>query len=323
MESSSEKSFQISQKHYDVYKEDMLKDKEFTDVTLATNDNKQVDAHRIILSSQSSFFNRILKENSKREILIYLPNISYEELQSLMEYIYLGQTEIGEQNLRNFLAVGKHFEVRGFEDEAINSEVLDESFIAKIEESGYKGDFLSINKPKIERQANGKFSCDQCEYESVRRNSIKRHTDAVHLGIKFQCNECQIEYSSDDQIKAHINSVHNGEFYECDQCNKKFEQPRTLHLHVKFSHEGRKTKCNECDKTFSSTSGLSYHVRKDHKGFRYPCDQCKYQAKTRSYLKIHQQAKHEDVKYSCDQCEYKSGWKSGVETHKQKKHSIL
>ena len=52
----------------------------FTDVTLVCNDDKHIDAHRIILSAQSLFFNRILKVNDKRDILIYLQNISSEDL---------------------------------------------------------------------------------------------------------------------------------------------------------------------------------------------------------------------------------------------------
>ena len=42
---------------YDGYKKDMFDDKDFTDVTLATNDNKEVEAHRFVLSSQANFSN--------------------------------------------------------------------------------------------------------------------------------------------------------------------------------------------------------------------------------------------------------------------------
>ena len=102
MESKQENVFQISQKQYDGYKKDMFDEKDFTDVTLATNDNKEVEVHRVVLSSQSKFFKRILNTNSKREILIYLTNICFDELQTLLEYMYLGQTEIKEQQMKNF-----------------------------------------------------------------------------------------------------------------------------------------------------------------------------------------------------------------------------
>ena len=42
----------------------MLQDKEFADVTLASNDEKHIDARRIILSSQSFF----LQKNSETEL---------------------------------------------------------------------------------------------------------------------------------------------------------------------------------------------------------------------------------------------------------------
>ena len=42
---------------------EMRDDTEFTDVTLACEDNQKIDAHRIILSTSSSFFGNILMEN--------------------------------------------------------------------------------------------------------------------------------------------------------------------------------------------------------------------------------------------------------------------
>ena len=113
MENSAGIKYLFAQRNFDSRKVNsynhILLDTEFTDVTLATNDDKQVDAHRIILSSESLFFKRIFKMNARRDILIYLPNINHEELQILLEYIYLGQTEIGEGNLIKFLTIGKHW----------------------------------------------------------------------------------------------------------------------------------------------------------------------------------------------------------------------
>ena len=53
-----------------------MNDQAFTDVTLATLDNQHVSAHKIILSSGSTFFKNILVRNLHQNPLIYLKDIS-------------------------------------------------------------------------------------------------------------------------------------------------------------------------------------------------------------------------------------------------------
>ena len=289
MGTSLKQKLQVTLKQHDVQRNHLISNPEFTDVTLVSSDDKIIEAHRIFLSSQSSFFKKIFKLKPERDIIIYLPNINNEELQSMVEYIYLGNTEIEEQNLENFFNVGKLLGVRGFEDVDMNSGMLEESGMDKIKESGYDGVDFSINVPKIQRQSNGKFSCDQCKFESVRRGEIKRHRDSVHLDVKYKCSECTIEYASKWQVKAHITSVHNGESYNCKLCEKKFIQPGTLNLHIRRDHKGLKSKCKECDGSFRN---LAYHVKKEHRNITYPCDQCKYISKTSGNLKSHKNRKH-------------------------------
>ena len=53
-----------------------MNDQAFTDVTLATLDNQHVSAHKIILSSGSTFFKNILVRNLHQNPLIYLKDIT-------------------------------------------------------------------------------------------------------------------------------------------------------------------------------------------------------------------------------------------------------
>ena len=55
-------------------------DQDFKDVTLATMDDHQINAHRVVLSSSSSFFNNILLKNPQKNLLLYLKDIRYNEL---------------------------------------------------------------------------------------------------------------------------------------------------------------------------------------------------------------------------------------------------
>ena len=178
----------------------------------------------------------------------------------------------------------------------MNADTLDGSTIEKIKDFGFEGEFLNINKPILKRQSNGKFACDKCKFETVKRCDIKRHKDAVHVGVKYRCNQCTVEYGSEELVKGHIDSVHNGHYNNCNLCAKKFEQPKALKRHIKVFHEGIITvsKCKECDKTFKHHSAMRYHIQKDHKDEMYPCDQCKYSAKVKKNLRLHQKNMHSE-----------------------------
>ena len=63
----------VSQKNFELFNEaslnEYLSNKSFTDVTLVSKDDKHIDAHRLILSARSTFFQRILKINERRDVL--------------------------------------------------------------------------------------------------------------------------------------------------------------------------------------------------------------------------------------------------------------
>merc|ERR1712055_779535 len=78
---------------------DLLGQTEFADVTLVSDDLQQIKAHKLILSASSSKFKAMLQKAEKQEPFIYLTGVSYEEMQSMVDFMYLGQTEICQEDL--------------------------------------------------------------------------------------------------------------------------------------------------------------------------------------------------------------------------------
>ena len=103
-------------------------DQDFSDVTLATVDNQQIRAHKVILSSNSSFFRNILLNNPHPNPLIYLKGIRHKELEMVMQFIYLGQCQVGQEELNAFIATGKDLAVNGLlEDKILEDNVIPET----------------------------------------------------------------------------------------------------------------------------------------------------------------------------------------------------
>ena len=78
---------------------DLLSDEVFADVTILSEDGKQLKAHKVILSACSSFFRNILHDNPHPHPLLYLSNISWTNLSNILKFMYQGMVEVKEEEL--------------------------------------------------------------------------------------------------------------------------------------------------------------------------------------------------------------------------------
>ena len=59
----------------------LFTDTDFTDVTLACEENKQISAHKVVLSSCSEMLKKILLDNPHPNPLIYLQGLTIRDLE--------------------------------------------------------------------------------------------------------------------------------------------------------------------------------------------------------------------------------------------------
>ena len=89
------KYYSLTWHAYSDYLKGMMKEflmnEEFSDVTLVTEDKKQIKANINILSACSPVFKDTLKKNKNSSTIMYLRDIQYSEMESIMQFIYLGQ----------------------------------------------------------------------------------------------------------------------------------------------------------------------------------------------------------------------------------------
>ena len=92
---------------------DLRGDKEFTDVTLACEDGQQVEAHKAILASSSPFFKELLMKNKHPHPLLYMRALRSEDLVAMVDFLYLGEANIFQENLNSFLALADELQLKG------------------------------------------------------------------------------------------------------------------------------------------------------------------------------------------------------------------
>jgi len=91
---------------------ELREEKDFFDVTLACDDS-QIQAHKVILSACSPFFRNILRRNPHQHPLVYLKGVKYTELLSVLNFMYMGEVNVAQEELNSFLAVAEDLRVKG------------------------------------------------------------------------------------------------------------------------------------------------------------------------------------------------------------------
>ena len=92
---------------------EMMTSSEFADVTLVTDDKQQIRAHWNNFSACCPVFKSILQIDSKNaNPVIYLRGIQYSEMESIMQFIYLGKARLYEERMSEFLTVSKNLLMR-------------------------------------------------------------------------------------------------------------------------------------------------------------------------------------------------------------------
>ena len=94
-----------------------LKNHSLTDVTLVNDEDLEVSAHKLILSSVSPVLRKIFERRPQDQPLLFLRGVKSEHLRAMIDYIYTGETSINVSNLNEFIQVGKDLKIVGLTDD--------------------------------------------------------------------------------------------------------------------------------------------------------------------------------------------------------------
>jgi len=155
---------------------ELKNDEDFFDITLACAGEKQVQAHKVILSACSPFFKSILKKNPHQHPLVYLKGVQYEEVLSVVNFMYHGEVNVAQEDLASFLAVASELQVKGLsQDGAENgnrSIKQTEKSVSPAPKTGEKHDSID-NPPKHQRSQN--------IYKQIKENVYKQETSRTRV----------------------------------------------------------------------------------------------------------------------------------------------
>jgi len=259
-------SYNLNWAEFDTYTSktfrDLLSSQDFTDVTLVCDDEEVIRAHKVILSACSPFFCRILKKNDHKNPLVYLSDVNLNELKAIVNFMYLGQTNIEQENLQRFLKIAAKFQVRGLTDNK-----KEESSEGTPVKSYKKMSELSDVKtsPPVDVVINN------CEEEPGRSQPVVK-TELNFPGYYYENNLSsqddleEVESEANLRSGPHSLSVAGGEDnkYPCDQCDYKATYACNLASHKRTVHEGVYYTCSICSYKSSRKDRLNKHYINKH-----------------------------------------------------------
>ena len=227
---------------------ELRNDVESADVTLISDDKVKFSAHKILLSSCSNMFKFILKGNLHASPLLYLSGISSVNLEFILDYIYLGEIKLFQNQLESFLTSAKKLEINGLLSDIVDS-WQDLSEINRFkepeievneveEEKSFQEEQIEVKKEAELNQDEKKSSLKARKYsrgtsksdgakinvESMTAEEIKVKMKELYEKIDgvFRCLVCEYSQSHSQAMSFHIEKHIEGLSYSCTKCNKEF-----------------------------------------------------------------------------------------------------
>ena len=103
----------------------LREDNDFSDVTLACEDGKQLEAHKIVLASSSPFFFELLRKIKHPRPLVYTRGVKYEDLVAIINFLYVGEANVFQENLDSFLALAGEHKLKGLSGDPTEEERIE------------------------------------------------------------------------------------------------------------------------------------------------------------------------------------------------------
>ena len=226
----------------------------YCDVTLVSDDEQMISAHKVVLSSSSEFFKNILdKIKSNPNPLIFLSGVEAKNLNLILDYVQ-GEVKVDHLNLDNFLKVAQKLKIDGItggvkyeEEETFDSDV-------KVEETDCFETIIEedVNEPtRKERKVES-----QTSEEKIISGRLSKYMERMRK-----------VYEGREAVTALLEQCGDG--WRCRECGKIARTKGNLELHAEGHIHWLSFDCNKCDRQFRSRTNLSYHKKQTHKKLYY------------------------------------------------------
>ena len=230
--------------------QDLRNNKDFCDVTIACEDDQQIEAHKVVLSACSPFFRNVLKKNNHPHPLLYLKGIEYSDLLPVLDFIYQGETSVAQEDLTRFMALAEELKLKGLTNDSQSDQNLElprtdfqchESSSMLKEEPNIKSGFELHSE--IDTLANNESESHDTLVEMYYDDAEESKVLEVRIGELMErgddgwsCKACGKTNKDKSKIKYHVETHLHGVSHTCPICGKSCSSKNTLNNHISLKH---------------------------------------------------------------------------------------
>ena len=120
---------------------------------------------------------------------------------------------------------------------------------------------LKTHKMAKHSENRERFSCNQCQKDFAKKQTLTTHIKIVHENIKVRCELCGKRFTTNGSLKEHTTHVHSKVEHPCDKCDKTFVFRKSLIQHDRTVHQKKRVECDLCEKKFTVKSNLNTMVK--------------------------------------------------------------
>ena len=284
------------------------KGESFVDVTLAFDDG-ELQAHKVILSAGSSFFHDVLHRISHEHPFLYLKGARKADLISILDFMYLGEVNVAQEDLTSFLSLAEDLQVKGLTHaNNLSAHKPGSPFISShsqkdLREHGSLNP-AALKRPRID-QANRLSNSQYLQDLSQQHNHINQNENPDNL-LNINVEEPSDGLDHSDLIDNGFNEGQSGvetvnenglQVMNMSAAEGNEEMEALVQSYLERGVDELTGRlhwlCRQCGKSHQNYGNLRDHIEANHiEGPRLVCQLCLKSFKSTASLRMHKRRYH-------------------------------
>ena len=320
--------------------------KQFADVTLVSDDMVPFPAHRTVLSSSSKLLKSLFEVTDEPRQVLFLKGVSQIHLQSIIKFIYLGETSVRSDQVTDFSTAVNVLGIEKLMNDSYSEPTTERKqgtknlvekldFLSPWEETSNVKD-KNVDCKNLEKDKNPSEASKEKNY------TLEENTEIQTKIIENKISETKFSEKDVNPLlkeEASLRLIHypNNEIEE-DKLQDKTEtadesknyltkvQRKRKELYLKRKPE-EPSECSVCARVFTTQRSMLRHHKTVHELVnvgKYTCEECGKKLYNKQTLQSHIDAVHRKIlKFKCDICDkFVRNDKTALRRHKERRHPL-
>ncbi|XP_065092205.1 zinc finger and BTB domain-containing protein 9-like [Ochlerotatus camptorhynchus] len=177
----------------------LLQAESFVDVTLI-GEGRPIKAHKMVLAASSPYFQTIFQETPCKHPVVIINDVKWEELKALVDFMYRGEINVAQEQIRPLLNLAQMFQIRGLTD--VSHEDVESEPVRVTREASNVEQFTVYTASIVE---NIQQSFNSHSNDIVKRRSSKERDFARKQTLETL--EVPVEWPKEEEVPATVEST--------------------------------------------------------------------------------------------------------------------